>query len=101
MPKNSRITIQQRSTGRDEGGQPIEGWTTVATLWAEVRDITGREYIAAGAEQAEVTTRVRIWRRAGIKPAMRVLRGTTTYDIKAVLDEGRDGTLLICTRREQ
>lgn len=101
MPKNSRITIQQRGTARDEAGQPIEAWTNVATLWAEVRDISGREYIAAGAEQAEVTTKIRIWRRTGITTGMRLLCGSTVYDIKAPLDEGRDSTLLMCTRRER
>lgn len=98
MPKNSRITIQQRGTAQDDAGQPVEAWANVAQVWAEIRDVSGREFVAAGAERAEVTTKIRIWRRTGLAAAMRVLHGATVYDIKACLDEGRDTTLLMCTR---
>ena len=99
MAKNSRIKIQQRGTARDEAGQPVETWVDVAQVWAEIRDISGREFVAAGAEQAEVTTRIRIWRRDAVTAAMRVLHGTVVYDIKSPLLEGTDTTLLMCTRR--
>ncbi|WUR15708.1 phage head closure protein [[Empedobacter] haloabium] len=98
MPKNSRITIQQRAEGQASDGQPVDTWTDVATVWADIRDITGREYVVAGAERSEVTTKIRIWRRAGITAGMRVLRGVIVYDVQAVLDEGRDTTLLMCTK---
>jgi SPP1 family predicted phage head-tail adaptor len=96
--KNKRIRIQQRGAGVDEAGQPIDAWTDVCQVWADIRDISGREFVAAGAERAEVTTRIRIWRRGDISRAMRVLHGATVYDIKAPLDEGGDTTLLMCTK---
>jgi|SRR5450830_618091 len=99
MPKNSRIKIQQRGTGRDDGGQRIDTWTDVAQVWADIRDISGREFVAAGADQAEVTTRIRIWRRDAVTAAMRVLHGAKVYEIKSALLEGTDTTLLMCTRR--
>ncbi len=101
MAKNSKIWIQRRTEGQAADGQPIEAWTNVTPtkVWAEIRDISGREFVAAGAEQAEVTTRIRIWRRDEVTAAMRVLHGAVVYDIKAPLLEGTDTTLLMCTRR--
>jgi SPP1 family predicted phage head-tail adaptor len=98
MPKNRKITIQQLGEGQDEAGQPVTDWADVCTVWADIRDVSGREYVAANADRAEVTTRIRIWRRPGIKAAMRVVHGSTVYDIKFPLDEGRDTTLLMCTK---
>jgi len=100
--KNRKIWIQRRTEGQAPDGQPIEEWTNVTftQLWADIRDISGREYVAAGAEQSEVTTRIRIWRHDEVTAAMRVLHGATVYDIKAALLEGSDTTLLMCTRRQ-
>lgn len=74
----------------DELGQPIESWSEVATVWASVEDLTGREYQAAQSTQNPVQTRIRIRYRAGIQSSMRVLHGTDVYSIQAVLD--RDGS---------
>lgn len=56
---NKRVTIQQRATGADEYGQPLTGWTDVATIWAGIRDLTGRQYTAAQAAQNPITRRLR------------------------------------------
>lgn len=87
---NKKITIQQRSGGEDAAGQPVDVWTDVATVWASVDAISGREYFASQANQAEVQTRIRIRLRNGILPAMRVVYGSTIYDINAVLPQSRE-----------
>lgn len=101
MPKNSKIWIQRRSEDQAPDGEPVDDWSNVTAtmVWADIRDVSGREYVAAGAEQAGVTTRIRIWRRDDVTAAMRVLHGARVYDIKAALLEGTDTTLLMCVRR--
>ena len=94
---NQRVTIQQQSTAVDEIGQPVVSWADVATVWAEVKDVSGREYIAAGAEQSAVLTKITIRKRSGIVSAMRVLHGSDTYGIDAVLESDRT-MLLMCKR---
>ncbi|MDI5829608.1 phage head closure protein, partial [Salmonella enterica subsp. enterica serovar Kentucky] len=42
-------------TSRTPSGGVIQEWYDVATVWAEVKGISGRELIAAGAEMSEVT----------------------------------------------
>ncbi len=74
-----RVTIQQLTTTRDAEGVTTETWTNVATVWAAVEPLQGREYFQAQAVNAEVTTRVRIRYRAGIVPTMRILFGFPAY----------------------
>ena len=82
-----RITIEQKTAGADAWGQPVETWETVAIVPAEVWPLSGREYIAAQAEQAGVTTRITIRYQAGIEPAMRITHDGKTYNIRAVLPD--------------
>lgn len=102
MPKNSMITIQAFTGTQDSAGEPISDWAAIpdGTVWADIRDVSGREFVAAGADQARVTTRIRIWRRDEVAPTMRILHGRVVYEIHAALLEGQDTTLLMCSRRQ-
>jgi SPP1 family predicted phage head-tail adaptor len=93
-----RVTIQGRTITRNSYGEEKVDWMPVATVWAEVTDLSGREYFAAQQVQAEVTTRIRIRYRPGVAPEMRVVAGARTFDILAVLDpDGRRRELhLMC-----
>jgi SPP1 family predicted phage head-tail adaptor len=82
-----RITIDQLATTRDEFGGVVKSWATVAIVPAEVYPLSGREFVAAQAEQAGVTTRITIRYQAGIEPAMRITHDGRTYNIKAVLPD--------------
>lgn len=54
------VTIQNFTTYRDDYGQEIREWRDGETVHADVRGISGRELLAAGAEMAEATVRVYI-----------------------------------------
>ena len=82
-----RVTIEQIATTRDEWGGVVDSWATVAIVPAEVYPLSGREFVAAQAEQAGVTTRITIRYQAGIEPAMRVTHDGKTYNIRAVLPD--------------
>lgn len=82
-----RVTLQEFVEQVDEYGTPIgSGWQDVCTVWAAVEPIQGREYILLQNTQSELTTRVRIRYRPGIKPSMRVLYGGRVFDIQSVID---------------
>lgn len=81
-----RITIQEHVTGQDEFGQPRDDWRDVTTVWAAVEPLRGREYFAAQQVQADVTARIRIRYRKGIRPEMRSLYDGRLYDILSVID---------------
>lgn len=73
---NRRVTIQEKTViGKDALNADIVDWVDVATIWAEVIDLSGREFYAAQQINAEITTRVRIWYRTGINARMRIVDG--------------------------
>lgn len=80
-----RITLlTYTATGRDGMGQPIKGWTEAPPIWADVRFISGREFVRADKETSEATASIRI-RTRPVTTAMRVRYKGVLYDIKAVL----------------
>lgn len=93
-----RITIQQRSSVQDETtGEIAQTWTDVALVWANVQHISGISAIKAGMDTSSVKTAIRMRYRAGIDASMRVLHGSDTYTIEAVMPKRTAGTLdLIC-----
>ena len=84
---NRRCTLQQPGTTPDELGQPIPGWTDVATLWADIRMKSGLEAIKAGATVSVVQASIRVRYRAGITAGMRVVHNLTNYNITAVMPD--------------
>lgn len=95
---NCRIAIQAPSAAQDGAGQPLASWSDVATVWANIAHKSGLETIKAGAPVSVVQASIRIRYRTDINAGMRVLYGTTQYDIRAVLpDNGRrEFTDLVC-----
>ena len=47
-----RITIQERSNTRNSVGEKIDSWSDVATVWAQVRPVSGRERLRSDTEIA-------------------------------------------------
>lgn len=86
---NSRVTIQQMAAGQDDIGQPVATWNTLATVYANIRHLKGLEAIRADAQASVVKASIRIRLRADVTPAMRVVHGSTTYEIKAVLPDAQ------------
>ena len=95
---NRRCVIQQPGTATDELGQPIPGWTDVATVWGDIRLKSGLESIKAGASVSVVQASIRVRYRAGITAGMRVVHNLTNYEITAVLPDvgGREFVDLVC-----
>lgn len=84
---NKRITLQQYVETLDKYDTPVGGdWQDVATVWAAVEPIRGREYVLLQNTQSELTTRIRIRYRPGIETSMRVLYGGRVFDIQSVID---------------
>ena len=95
---NRRCTLQAPGTTQDELGQPIPGWTDVATVGGDVRMRSGLESIKAGAVVSTVQASVRIRYRTGINAGMRVLVDSVPYEVLAVQPDvgGREYVDLVC-----
>lgn len=93
-----RCTLQAPGTTQDELGQPIPGWTDVATVWADIRMESGLESIKAGAPVSVVQASIRVRYRAGITAGMRIVHNLQAYNITAVMPDvgAREYIDLVC-----
>jgi len=87
-----RITLQQQERTQDESsGEMVTVWVDLADVWAQIVPMSGREFIAASAEQSEVRGRMVIRYRDDINASMRVVYRGQKYDIAAVLPDNDSG----------
>ena len=96
---NRRCVLQAPgTTTTDEIGQPLPGWTDVATVWGDIRMKSGLESIKAGSPVSTVQASIRIRYRAGINAGMRVVHNLVAYNIVAVMPDvsGREFIDLAC-----
>lgn len=83
-----RVTIEQVTETRDEWGGVVESWATFADkVPAEVVPLSGREFIAAQAERAGVTTRITIRYLPSVDEGMRIVFSGRAYNIKSALPD--------------
>lgn len=86
-----RVIIQSKTVVPNSFGEEDITWTEVATVWAAIVPLRGREFLDGRMATAEVTTRIEIRHRDGISPEMRVVHGSIIYNIRAVIPiETRD-----------
>lgn len=85
-----RVTIQSRTAAQSSTtGEVTYTWTDVATVWAEVIDLRGREFFAARQVQSDITTRFRIRYRSDVTVLNRLSYDGGTYNIRQVSQIGR------------
>ena len=93
-----RVTVQSATLVDDGYGTKQPTWSTLLTVWAFVRPVSGREHVIAGGIQAEATVEVGLrgaW--PTVLPKMRIVDGSRTFEIvSALLDEDRLDTLCQC-----
>lgn len=82
-----RITMQEhKEIGRDQYNNPKSEWVDICRVWASIEPISGREYWASAQTQSEVTHRIRIRYRRGIKPTMRIIYQGRIFEIETIID---------------
>ena len=92
-----RITIQRAATADDGYGNTVVGWADLLTVWADVRETTGKEAVAAGRVESSRTATVRIRAssdsRAITEADRAVIRGRV-WNIRSVAEVGNDRAML-------
>lgn len=86
---NKRVKIlhspAQDGGSRDAYNLPVDNRIVLAEVWAGIEPLQGQEFFAARAEQAEVTTRIRIRHRSDVDRTMRVVYGKTEFEILYII----------------
>ena len=95
-----RITLQAPTETRGaDYADPQVTWANVATVWAAVEPLVGREYFAQREQQSAVTVRIRIRYRADVTAKWRVLHGARVYEVESAICPAaeREQVVLMCT----
>ena len=88
-----QLILQERSTTADAIGGHRRDWVDVATLWAEITPISGRETFAYNQQTNRQRYRITLRYRNDIKPHMRLndLAGNRIFDIRSVINRQEQG----------
>ena len=84
-----RCVLRRAQKIRGPTGGWVESWVEVASVWADIRPISGRAWLAAAKEQAEVTAEIFIRFRGDVEAGMRVICKEVAYEVVAPLPDAR------------
>jgi SPP1 family predicted phage head-tail adaptor len=89
--RDKQVEIQSLALTDDGSGGHTQVWTTYATVWAEIKPMTGAERYAAQQIQPGISHIVTALYRAGVEADDRVKYGTRYFRIAAVLNPRERG----------
>ena len=79
-----RITLERPITTTDSRGNRRTVWEAIATCWASMADVSGRDFYAAQAYQAQDTVTFGIRWRDNLDKECRVVHGGQHYQIEQI-----------------
>lgn len=92
---NKRITFQLQDLDSED-----EYWKDIATTWANINPISGKEYYSAETINSDLTHKIRLRYRRGITPDMRIIYNDRIFYIISVINEYEKNTMLQLMCRE-
>lgn len=88
-----QIVLQRKTTVKDSIGYPVETWATLATVWADVRPVSGREALGSGEALGRLlgsqTAQMFIHFYSGLTTADRISYDGKTWEIRYIREVGR------------
>ena len=81
-----RITVQTLGEKQNERGEIESDWVDVWKGRASINPLSGRDFVAAMQEHAQVTHKVTIRYNPAIKTTMRIMYGDRVFDILHIID---------------
>ena len=81
---NKRINIQEYNTIENGMGDSVSNWVDFTTVWANVTNLSGREYFSAMQVRAENTVKFTIRYNKNINETMRIIFEGNNYNINFI-----------------
>ena len=82
-----RITIKRETNTPDGSGGYDRSWSELATVWANVTSLNGREAVLGHVLQGISTFQIVIRHRTDIEPAMQILWGSRELNVHSAEDK--------------
>ncbi len=95
-----RLQIQEVAGEPNSYGEPSKVWTTIATVWGEVKPLMGKERFTAQQVQADVTHAITM-RSRDVSASNRILFGERIFGILEVLRPSERRISLTLMAREE
>lgn len=89
-----RITFQKPLKTDDGNFGSIITWQDVATVWAKIEPLSGREFFESQQIQKEITHKITIRSRKDINETMRIKYEERYFNIEAILDLEEKGKIM-------
>ena len=87
-----RVTIEKPDTVQDPTtGEMVPGWAAVATVWAQKRASSAREFKQSQAGQSEISGEFVIRYRSDLDATIRIVHMGKIYNIEGVLEDNESG----------
>ena len=88
-----QLVLQERAVTADNIGGHSRVWVDVATLWAEITPISGRETFAYSQQTNRQRFRITLRYRNDITPHMRLhdIAGDRMFDIRSIINQREQG----------
>lgn len=97
-----RVEIQSRAVNRGVYGEvSAPSWTSVATRWARVEPLSGREAWQAQQVRPDVTHKVTLRYYEGLGPRHRLKAGSRVFNITSVIDTENRHREMVCVCVEE
>lgn len=81
-----RIALQRNEPTQATDGSRIDNWREIATVWGQLLELRGREYIAAQEAHSELNAKIKIRYRPDVRPEWRAIFEGRTFNIVHVAD---------------
>ena len=96
---NRRISLQRQSNAQDSYGGPVRTWLNVATIWADIQPLTGRELESAQRMASEISHQITVRYQASLTDTRvvsgyRALYKARIFNIHAALNEDESNVLV-------
>ena len=95
-----RIVIQQNTTSQSGTGAHTDSWAALATVWAAIEPLRGREFMEAKGLYEEAAVRFRIRHRTDLNTEQRVSWDSRFFDITAVIPVNQNNREIWLMTRE-
>lgn len=94
-----RVQIKVKTSTRDSYGAEILTYSVLATVWAEVVPISGREYFAAAQFIPEATLKIRMRFREDFDETALISYDGVDYNILYIAEIGRADGLEVLVKK--
>lgn len=93
-----RVSLQQKTITEDALKQQSETWMNIATVWAVIEPLSGREYFAAKQINAEISVRITLRYLPGVTTEVRAVFGGRIFEVLSVVnpEERCESLILMC-----